>query len=428
MKYALKNMFLLDGHADMVPVAGKAVLVDGERIAAIVPDSEIPADYESVDLGGGYLLPGLINLHVHTPISGKPTRKKLDYAKLAKLLSIGAVRAVIRGMVANNMKQQLLSGTTTVRAVGGIRDFDGRTRDKINAGKALGPRMLVANYAVSVAGGHMTGSVALPVHSEVEAAQMVRDIAATKPDLIKLMITGGVLDADVPGEPGILKMPPHYVKAAVETAHELGYKVAAHVESTAGMLVALQNGVDTLEHGGKPSEEVLQLMRATGAVLVGTLSPAVPFAVMDQAVTGLSDLDLVNGKALFANMKDCVNACLAAGITVGLGTDVGCPYITHYDTWRELWYFCRCCGVSPAFAIHTATEVNAGIAGVADETGTVTPGKSADFLIVKGNPLEDITALRTPAAVVFRGKLLRDPKPKKIPEVDAALDQVMALF
>ena len=427
MKYALKNMYLLDGHADMKPVAGKAVLVSDGRIRAIVEESEAPKHYETVDLHGGYLLPGLINLHVHTPLNGKPAKKKMDYAGLAKLLKLGAVKSVVRAMCAENVRQALFSGTTTIRTVGGIQDFDGALRDRINEGKAVGPRILAANYAVSVPGGHMTGSVALPVETPWEARQMVRDLAETKPDLIKLMITGGVLDAEVPGEPGVLKMPPEIIKAACEEAHALGYRVAAHVESTEGMLAALRNGVDSLEHGGAPTPEVLQLMMDTGAVLVGTLSPAVPFTVLDQAVTGMTDTDLLNGKALFSHMRDCILSCLEAGIPVGLGTDSGCPFITPYDMWRELWYYSRWCGVTPAFAIHSATELNAKILGIDAETGTVEEGKSADFLIVRDNPLEDLTALRQPQCVVFRGTLYKNPKIKRLTAVDTELDKLLSM-
>lgn len=425
MRYAITNCRILSGHADMQPVSGQAILVSGETIEAILPESRLPGDCPVLDLGGRFLMPGLINLHVHIPSSGKPTKKKPNYEKLARLLRLAPVRAVVQKMCEDNARQQLLSGTTTIRAVGGVLDFDTRLRDKIQAGKAVGPRILAANWAISVPGGHMTGSVALPAHSPEEAAQMVRELAKQKPDLVKLMITGGVLDADVPGEPGILKMPPEYVKAAVEQAHALGYRVAAHVESTEGMLVALRNGVDTLEHGGKPTGEVLELFRQTGAVLVGTLSPATPFSVMDQAVTGLSDLDLLNGKALFDYMQQCIKACLAHGIPVGLGTDTGCPYITHYDMWRELWYFCRYCEVTPAFALHTATELNARIAGIESITGTVEPGKSADFLVTEGNPLEDLQTLRRPTDVFFRGKHLKSPRPRRFPEVDSQLDRIL---
>ena len=427
MRYALTNVKILNGHRDMVPVSGQAILVDDGRITAIVAEDAVPQGYPAVDLGGKYLLPGLINLHVHIPSSGKPSKKKKDYNKIAALLKFGVVRSVVRAMCASNARQQLLSGTTTIRAVGGVLDFDTDLRDKINAGKVTGPRILAANTAISVPGGHMTGSVALPAHSPDQAAQMVRDLDRQKPDLIKLMITGGVLDAEIPGEPGVLKMPREYVKAAVDEAHRLGYKVAAHVESTEGMLVALENGVDTLEHGGKPTEQVLKLFHETGAALIATLSPAVPFAVMDQAVTGMSDTDLINGKALFTYMRECIAACLAENIPVGLGTDTGCPYITQYDMWRELWYFSHYCGVTPACAIHTATQINARLVGLDGETGTVDVGKSADFMVVERNPLMDLQALRNPTEVVFRGKFLRAPKAKKFAAVERELDKLLTL-
>lgn len=425
MKYALMNMTILNGHADMIPQNGLAILVNGEIIEKIIPEGEIPAGYEVYDLAGATILPGLINMHVHIPASGKPKKKKTDYSKLAALLKFGIVRAVVRAMCASFVKTELLSGTTTIRAVGGVMDFDTRLRDEINNGKKSGPRILAANYAVSVPGGHMTGSVALPAHSPEEAAQMVTELSETKPDLIKLMITGGVLDAVVPGEPGILKMPPEYVKAACVRAHELGYTVAAHVESTEGMVVALENGVDTIEHGGKPTDETVRLFKERGAALIATLSPATPFSVMDQITSGISDTDLINGKALFSHMVECVNRCLQEGIPVGLGTDTGCPYITHYDMWRELFYFVKYCHVTPAFAIHTATQVNAEIAGIDDITGTVDEGKSADFMVVKDDPLKDLFALQSPLMVVIKGKIIEKPSVKKYPEVEKNLRIVM---
>lgn len=423
MKYILKNMYILNGHADMQPVGGKAILVSDGKFEKIIPESEIPADIEVYDLKGGYLLPGLINLHVHIPSNGKPKKGRTDYNKIAALLKYGVARYVVQKMCASFVKLQLLSGTTTIRAVGGVLDFDTKLRDKIKSGDATGPRILAANYAVSVPGGHMTGSVALPAHSTEEAAQMVENLAKTKPDIIKLMITGGILDAEESGEPA-MKMPPEYVRAACDLAHQLGYKVAAHVESSEGMKVALENGVDTIEHGGKPTDEVIELFKKTGSVLVTTLSPAVPFAFMDQAVSGISDMDVKNGKMLFENMKNCAIRCLKEGVTVGLGTDTGCPYITHYDMWRELLCFVNCCGVTPQFAIHTATMINADIAGISSETGSIDEGKSADFMVVSKNPLEDIRVLRNPSAVAVFGKMITNPKPKKMPQVDRELDRI----
>jgi len=427
MKYAFINGKVLSGKEDMIP-ENKIILVDGEKICGIVDKDDNIAGYELIDLGGKYIMPGLINLHVHIPGSGKPKKGKTNYNAIANLLKLSVARAVVRGMCENLAKQQLLSGTTTIRAVGGLLHFDTELRDKINAKKAVGPRILACDYAVSVPGGHMTGSVALPVGSPAEAAAMVEDLAKYKPDHIKLMITGGVLDAEVPGEPGVLKMPPEIVKAACDKAHELGLKVAAHVESNEGMVVALENGVDTIEHGGKSSPETTELFKKTGAVLVSTLSPAIPFAVMDSAITGCTETDLINGKALYANIIDGAKEALANGIPVGLGTDTGCPYITHYDMWRELWYFTKVCGVTNAFALHSATMVNAKIAGIDNETGSIEVGKSADFAVTEGNPLEDLTTLRNVKMVVFKGNIINNPQPKKYPVVEENLDKVMDLI
>lgn len=328
---ALTNVVILSGHKDMEPVRNKAILIDGDKIADIVDDTKIPSNVEIIDLDGHYLMPGLINLHVHLPSGGKPTKKKLDYEKIAKLLKLGTARAVVRKMCEKLALQELMSGTTTVRAVGGVLDVDTRLRNQINEGKKIGPRILASDWAISVPGGHMTGSVALPAHSVEEVVSMVHELDKNKPDLIKLMITGGVLDADVPGEPGVLRMPPEYVKAACDEAHKLGYQVAAHVESQEGMIVALKNGVDTLEHGGKPSKEVLDLLKKTGSVVVATISPVLPILYVDNSISEYNDTDRLNANALKDYMISLYKECIKNDIPVGLGTDTGCPYVAHYD-------------------------------------------------------------------------------------------------
>lgn len=144
MKY-LKNMYILNGHEDMEPVSGKAIVIDDEIIADIIDENKIPDGAEVIDLGGHYLLPGLINLHVHLPASGKPTKKKLDYKKIASLLRFGIVRIVIRKICEKGAQSQLMSGTTTIRTVGGVLNCDTEIRDKINNGKLVGPRILAAD-------------------------------------------------------------------------------------------------------------------------------------------------------------------------------------------------------------------------------------------------------------------------------------------
>ena len=424
MNTAYTNCIILDGTENMTPQRGKAILTEGGVITDIVPDSAIPAGFEKVDLGGRYILPGLINLHVHLAGSGKPKKKQSDPVKLVKLITSNSLmRTLGKKMVAGYAKTQLMSGVTTIRTVGGIADFDTFVRDSINSGRLTGPRILASNMAVSVHGGHMAGSLAYEAATSEEAVTYVDKIAREKPDIIKLMITGGVLDAEKVGEPGVLRMPPELVKAACDRAHELGFKVAAHFESPEGVKVALENGVDSIEHGAKPTDDIINLFKERNAFQVSTLSPALPFAMFDRSISHATYEQRENGKIVFDGIISLAKACLENGIPVGLGTDTACPYVTQYDMWRELCYFVKYCGVSKKFALYSATLLNATLAGIGDETGSIEKGKKAEMIVTRENPLENLQALRNLDMVIMRENIIRSPKVKKIPEVETELDK-----
>ena len=155
------------------------------------------------------------------------------------------------------------------------------------------------------------------------------------------MVTGGVLDAKARGVPGKLKMSPEIIKAVCDEAHKDGYKVAAHVESPEGVRVALENGVDSIEHGAKPDEKIISLFKEKGAFLCTTISPALPYAMFDRAISNASEVERFNGQIVFDGIVDCAKAAIANDIPVVLGNDVGCPWITQYDFWRELYYFAK---------------------------------------------------------------------------------------
>ena len=425
-KYALVGGVVLDGTQDMTPRTGLAVCVDGGRISAVCAEDAVPPEYTVVDLHGKYLLPGLINLHVHLPASGKPKKKPSDPKKLVKLItSNGLMRRIGVKMCEGYARTELLSGVTTIRTVGGVADFDTIIRDASARGEILAPRVVASNMAVSVPGGHMAGSLAYEARTPEEAAAYVEKIAAEKPDLIKLMITGGVMDAEVVGEPGVLRMQPALVKAACDKAHALGMQVAAHVESPEGVRVALENGVDSIEHGAKPDDHILQLCRECHAYQVSTISPAVPYALFDRAVSHATYEQQENGKVVFEGIIAMAKACLENNIPVGLGTDTGCPYITHYDMWRELCYFVKYCGVTPGFALYSATLGNAGLANIAHETGSIQPGKAADMIVCAADPLADLTALRSLDMVIKSGYRVEHPQVKKMPDVERELDKFL---
>lgn len=424
MNYAFINGKILDGTKDMEVQEGLCILTDGKHIVDIVSSDPDLTGYEKIDLQGKYILPGLINMHVHLAGNGKPQKKQRDNEKLVRtIMSSALTKAVAYKMVCGFAKDELLSGVTTIRTVGGLGNFDTKLRDEIAAGKKTGPRILAANQGISVPGGHMAGSVAVAAGSISEALQHVEESKKENVDLIKLMITGGVLDAKEKGVPGELKMEPEMVRAVCEKAHAEGYIVSAHVESPEGVRMALENGVDSIEHGAKLDEEMITLFKEKHAFLCTTLSPALPYALFDRAITNASEVEQYNGNVVFEGIIDCAKAALANGIPVVLGNDVGCPWITQYDFWRELYYFHKYVGVSNAFALYTATKHSAEMAGIDDITGSIEKGKCADMIVTSQNPLEDLRALRHVDMVIANGTLIRDPKIKKKTQVEAELDK-----
>ena len=426
MKTAITNGILLDGNENMEPIKGKILLMDDEMITDIVDEGYDISAYQVLDVNGRYVMPGLINMHVHLPSSGKPKNKASDPVKTVKLMTRNNFfRMIVRKLCEGFAKTQLMSGVTTIRTVGGVEDVDTKIRDRIEHKELLGPRILAANMAVSVEGGHMAHSLAYAAKTAEEARMYTNRIVNEHPDLIKLMITGGVLDAKVKGEPGVLKMQPDLVKAACQEAHKHNLIVAAHVESTEGVEVALENGVDTIEHGAKPTPRIIQLFKERQACHIATLSPALPYALFDREISHASEMEQYNGNVVFEGIIACAKECLANDIPVGLGTDTGCPYITHYDMWRELYYFHKYVGVSNRFALYTATKQNAKIAHIDDITGTLEKGKCADIIVTKDNPLEDLRALRNVDIVITRGTIINHPKVKKMDEVEKELDKFL---
>ena len=386
------NATVLDGSEHMEPQPDMAVAVERGVITWMGPSAvaQAPAGAEVIDLAGAYLMPGLINMHVHLCGSGKPVSAG-DAGALMKKLDNPVGRAIVRHILKGSAQQQLASGVTTVRGAGDPLFADLAVRDAIDAGKYQGPRLVAPGTGVTVPGGHGAG-----------------------------------LFAQVANSPAA---------AACKAAHDMGLPVMAHVESTEGVKAALEAGGDTIEHGAPLTPEILELYRgAAGTQLEGrapsvtcTISPALPFVLLDPEKTHSTDTQKKNGDIVCSGIIESARAALEAGVKVGLGTDSSCPFVTQYDMWREVAYFAKYVGVGNAFALHTATQVNAELLGLGGETGTIECGKAADILVTRENPLDDLCALRDPTHVMCRGDLVRKLKVKRIPEVDAELDAIMAM-
>lgn len=423
MKYAIKNAIVLDGTKDMVPQDDVIVLTNDDKIEAIVPSSYDTRQYTDLDLQGQYLLPGLINLQVHLLSDGSVRKHKLNESG-SFIDSLPFMKKRTLKKAVEYAQTQLMSGVTTIRTVGSVEGFDTKVRDQINEGAINGPRMFTCNKPISVPGGHMAGELAYEAENDSEVAQLVSHLADQHVDYIKLMITSGLLEENGQ-EPGELKMPASYVRTAVMAAHELGLKVSAHVEGQIGLAVALENGVDMIEHGTILTGDNADAFLKNNSSYICVLSPTIPYAYLDDEKFNHSDLTAHAGEIVLKGVSEGAKNCLEHHIPVGLGSDASYDFVTHYDFWRELYYFTQFCDVDNNFALHTATCVNARILGKEYMIGTIESGKCADMIVCRNNPLEDLSALSQLTYIFSRGQLIENPQVTHIEEVDHSLDQVL---
>lgn len=434
MAYALVNATLIDGTEGMKAKPGMTVVVDDAGIIVEIgrtKDVSVAQKSHVIDLKGSYLLPGLVNAHVHLCGNGKPHSAKAASGLIEKTVGNPIGRAVLKRRVRQSAQTQLASGVTTLRTMGDPDFADVELRNEINAGNVLGPRIVASGTGITVPGGHGAGLFAQVARTPEQARALVRQCAERKCDFVKLFVTGGVFDAEEEGEAGALKMPADVMKAACEEARLLGIPTAAHAESTEGVRSALAAGVDTIEHGARLTPALISLFRHNGAQrpssLVCTISPAIPFAKLPSAKTCSGKAQKANARTVYEGIVEAARQTLDAGLPVGIGTDSSCPYVTQYDMWREVVYFQSHLDVSPQLALHAATLGNARILGVANETGSIELGKSGDMIVLEDNPLEDLRALKNVKAVMMRGKPVSGVRTKRMPEMDHELDGLMAI-
>ncbi len=427
MNRILKNCTLIDGTGNETPLLHANLFLDGERIEKITSGNcREPEGYEVIDLSGKYVLPGLINMHVHLFGSGKPSKSMGGGASQQRLLrflrtKLGAM--ALKSMIRGNLQTILHSGVTTVRGVGDLFYSDIAVRDTVKG--VLWPRVLVSGPAVTVPGGHGDGTFAVTGATPEELCARTEEVCAHRPDLIKTCVTGGVIDAKKEGEPGELKMSEVQTAAVCKTAHAYGCKVASHTESSEGIRVALKAGVDTIEHGAPLDEELVTLFKEKQAALICTISPALPLSELDASITQLPPMAKVNSKVVADGVISGAKTALANGIPVGLGTDASCPFVAQYNTWAELYWFAKYVGVSNAFAIYSGTLQNAKILGIDSETGSLEEGKLAELIVVEQDPLKDLRALRSVSMVMRGGELIREPKVKRIQAIEDQLDKLL---
>lgn len=426
-KKVFLNAKTFDGYKDS-DIKKCAIFVEDEKIVGISYDENPDTrGYDVIDLNGKFVVPGLVNPHVHLFGTGMPSKVISggnSQKAVMKIVNTKLGDAILGILVKSAARQQLLSGVTTVRAVGDFKYSDVKLRDKINSGKVIGPRLKVSGPAITVPGGHGDGTFSMTSDTEDGLRALVRKNKEAGVDFIKICVTGGVIDAKVRGEPGEVKMNEAQTAAVVDEAHKLGLRVASHTESFKGVEITAKTGVDTVEHGASLTPEMAEEMKKTSSAMVVTYSPALPLQKLDPSITKLDPICVYNTGIVVDNMTQGAKDCIENDILLGMGTDSSCPFATQYNMWREVYFFQKRVGVSNAYALSVATLNNAKVVGVDDVTGTIEKGKCADMIVMSRNPLDDLTALRDLDMIVVRGKIIENPRPKRNGNIERELDGI----
>jgi imidazolonepropionase-like amidohydrolase len=403
---AIKAARLFDGTSDTL-IQNAVIVVDGTKITAV--GGPIPANARIIDLGDATLLPGFIDAHVHlTGESG--TNWYLD--QFNRLMRQPAEQALLATTYA---RKTIDAGFTSVRNVGASDYVDVGLRNAINNGWVVGPRMLVSVYAIGGTGGHADGDPIPPARGYEQQGPMqgicngvgecraaVRYQIKYGADLIKFMPSGGVLSLGDPVDAPELSQ--EEMNAIVEEAHHWGRKVAAHCHGDTAARMAVQAGVDSIEHGSFMKPETLAMMKQHGTYLVPTLLAG--DWVMRQ-IDKFPPAIAAKGRAAVAARSDMFRNALKAGVKIAFGTDSA---VSPHGMNALEFALMTGLGMSPAAALRSATSVGAALLGVDDRVGTIAAGKLADIIAVPGNPLDDIHQTEHVFFVMKDGAVVKNAK------------------
>jgi imidazolonepropionase-like amidohydrolase len=385
-----------------------SVVVRDDRIVAVQPPSTaLPAEAARIVADGGFVMPGLIDCHVHLSSSGAAN---YELQRLKDLLPLQALRG------AANARTMLMAGFTAVRDLSAPGFMNVAIRQAFDEGLMVGPRVLAAGMSLTVPGGHGDSyyrpeiSVAREgiVNGPDEARRAVREWVKMRVDLIKLLVTGGVMTdgSDV----GALQWTQDELEAAIGQAHHLGVKVAGHCHGAAGVKAGVRAGLDTVEHGTMLDEEAVALMADRGTFLVPTIIAGQ--RIVDHGTAGgIAPHVVRKGEQIGEWHRMSVRMAHEAGVKIAFGTDCGTPFNRPGENAVELGFMVEC-GLSPGEALASATRVAADASGLLDRLGTLEEGKAADLLVVNGEPLSNVAVMSDPSAIAYvvkGGTVVRRP-------------------
>ncbi len=402
---------LIDGNGGP-PLRDAAVLIEGDRITAAGPAARVKrpdGPVRELDAGGGAILPGLIDAHVHVMFEGLNILRML-----ATPFSLNFYQAIPR------LRRTLDAGITSVRDAGGA---DLGVKHAVEQGLVAGPRMQVSVSVLGTTGGHvdfwMRSGVDLKLFvphpgrpdgtcdGVEEVRKKVREVLRAGAEVIKVRSKGGV--GSTTDHPRYTQFTEAELAVMVqEGAYRDGVKVMAHAQGVEGVKNAVRAGIHSIEHGIYLDDEAIELMLERGTYLVPTL--LAPVAVLEDAEThgNVPPWAVDKARETIDAHRDSVAKAHKAGVKIAMGTDAG--VMAHGTNLRELGLMCDA-GLSPMEALVATTKTAAECLGWADQLGTLEPGKLADLIVVQGDPLKNVRALEDPDAiqlVLQGGQVVKD--------------------
>lgn len=390
-------------HFGLVDVIGKRYVencymtVDGGLIQAVGPAAQLSAEQkrDAVDLTGKTIMPGMFNCHIHalsTPIAAPESLNWETSGMFA-----------LRGL--RHLQQHLQSGVTFVRDMNGRKLAEVDLKNALKAGLFAGPNYYIARQCLCMTGGHGCNT-GRECDGPVDCMKAAREQIKGGADFVKIMATGGV-NSDTRPEFSQLNL--EEMTAAITEAHRAGKKTATHAHGKAGIKTAVLAGIDSVEHGSYIDDECIDLMLQRGTALCPTLSTHY-FTMKFGTEAGIAPWKVEKGMQAAEAQHIGLEKAWKAGVPVTIGTDAGTPYNPHWGTYMEFVLFVEDMGFDPIDTLAAGTIRSAQVCGVDDWTGSITPGKHADFIVLKENPVQNIRTLGEVEQVYKDGVLVSLPK------------------
>jgi len=388
MALVIKSANLWDGTGKAVQV-NMGIVMENGKFTKVAPCAEvIPQKGDTViDVGGRFVMPGMIDSHVHVCMTGDPK-------DLADSQNAPDAYAALVG--ADNIRKDLEAGFTTVRNMGSKNYLDISLQKAWKEGKVRGARIITSGPCITMTGGHgwMGG---LQSDGEDECRKNARLLLRNGVEVVKIMSTGGVMTPGV--EPGSPQLTEPEIRAAVEEAHKAGRKTATHAQGTEGIKNAVRAGIDSIEHGIFLDDELLVMMKERKTALVPTL--VAPWHINQGGVeAGIPAYAVEKSMRVAESHVKSFKMAVKADLIIALGTDAGTPLNFHGDNALELQLMTEH-GMTNEQALLATTKVAAQVIDRTNQLGSVEIGKFADLLVVDGNPLDDILVLVKKEAIQY---------------------------